>query len=96
VVILDNFRSHWANKTREKARELNISLVFLPPYSPDLNPIEFIWKSIKKHISLLFIETKEMFLDTIKGMFCTLAKRLSFADDWIDEYLDNKFDLFCQ
>ena len=96
VVILDNFRSHWANKTREKARELNISLVYLPPYSPDLNPIEFIWKSIKRHISPLFIETKEMFLDTIQGMFYTLVKSLSFAGDWINEYLENKFDLFRQ
>ncbi|HUV79648.1 MAG TPA: transposase [Candidatus Bathyarchaeia archaeon] len=70
-------------------------LVFLPPYSPDLNPIEFIWKSIKRHISLLFIETKEMFLDTILGVFYTLVKSLSFAADWINEYLENRFDLFC-
>jgi putative transposase len=95
VVILDNFRSHWATKTREKALELNISLVFLPPYSPDLNPIEFIWKSIKRHISPLFIETKEMFLDTIQSVFYTLATSLSFAADWINEYLENRFDLFC-
>ena len=96
VVILDNFRSHWANKTRDKALELNISLVFLPPYSPDLNPIEFIWKSIRRHISPLFIESKEVFFDTIQGVFTILAKSLSFAADWINEYLRNKFDLFCQ
>lgn len=95
VVILDNFRSHWATKTREKALELNISLVFLPPYSPDLNPIEFIWKSIRRHISPLFIESKEMFYDTIQGVFATLAMSLSFAADWIDEYLRNKYGLFC-
>ena len=40
ILILDNFRSHWAKKTRMKAEELEITLVFLPPYSPDLNPIE--------------------------------------------------------
>lgn len=96
VVILDNFRSHWAKKTREKARELNISRVFLPPYSPNLNPIEFIWKSMKRHISPLFIETREMFLDTIPGVFYTLVQSLSFAADWINEYLGDKFDLFCQ
>ncbi|OFV67252.1 MAG: DDE endonuclease [Candidatus Syntrophoarchaeum caldarius] len=28
-------------------------LVYLPPYSPDLNPIEFIWKSIKRRFSRL-------------------------------------------
>ena len=31
-------------------------LVYLPPYSPDLNPIEFIWKSIKRTISIAFVE----------------------------------------
>jgi putative transposase len=95
VVILDNFRSHWAKKTREKALELNIFLVFLPPYSPDLNPIEFIWKSIRRHISPLFIDSKEMFFDTIQGVFSTLAKSLSFAAGWIDEYLRDRFYLFC-
>lgn len=42
VIILDNFRSHHANRTREFAEANRIQLVFLPPYSPDLNPIEFI------------------------------------------------------
>jgi transposase len=33
---------------REEARSLGIRLLYLPLYSPDLNPIEFIWKSIKR------------------------------------------------
>jgi transposase len=66
VLILDNFRSHWANKTRGTASKLNISLVFLPPYSPDLNPIEFIWKSIKREISPLLIKTLEELTSIIK------------------------------
>lgn len=40
VMILDNFKSHRAKAAREKADELGIDLVFLLPYSPDLNPIE--------------------------------------------------------
>ena len=51
VVILDNFRTHHAKKVREEAEKLNISLVYLPPYSPDLNPIENVWKSIKRVVS---------------------------------------------
>jgi len=50
-VILDNFRTHHAKKVREEAEKLNISLVYLPPYSPDLNPIENIWKSVKSAVS---------------------------------------------
>jgi len=51
VVILDNFRTHHAKKVREEAEKLNISLVYLPPYSPDLNPIELVWKSVKRFVS---------------------------------------------
>ena len=40
VVILDNFGTHHAKKVREEAEKLNISLIYLPPYYPDLNPIE--------------------------------------------------------
>ena len=39
----------------KEAERLGIELVFLPPYSPDLNPIEYIWKSIKRIISTMFI-----------------------------------------
>jgi len=39
VIILDNIRSHHADKTREYAEQNRIDLVFLPPYSPDLNPL---------------------------------------------------------
>ena len=87
ITILDNFRSHWANKTREKAKELDISLVFLPPYSPDLNPIEFIWKSIKREISPLFIKTLDELKCIIKKNFNALSRSLTYAKDWINKFL---------
>jgi transposase len=55
VIILDIFLSHHADKTREYAEQNRIDLVFLPPYSSDMNQIEFIWKSIKRIISRTFI-----------------------------------------
>jgi len=55
VLILDNFRSHRAKDSVKCAEECSITLIFLPPYSPDLNPIEFIWRSIKRVISHSFI-----------------------------------------
>jgi transposase len=47
-LVLDNFPTHKAKSVREKALELDIILIYLPPYSPDLNPIGSIWKSIKR------------------------------------------------
>jgi putative transposase len=48
-LVLDNFPTHKAKKVKEKAEELNIELIYLPPYSPDLNPIEYLWKKHKEN-----------------------------------------------
>ena len=55
TVILDNFASHRSLAVRKKADEMSIRLVFLPPYSPDLNPIEFLWRSIESVVPGTFI-----------------------------------------
>jgi len=61
-IILDNFASHHAIKTKE----IPTRLVFLPPYSPDLNSIEFIWKSIKRMISRVLIQNEGRLKSPIK------------------------------
>ena len=40
VIVLDNFRTHHAKDVKREAERLNITFVYLPSYSPDLNPIE--------------------------------------------------------
>ena len=57
VVVIDNFSSHKSTLVKEKAKELGIYLVYLPPYSPDLNPSEYIWRSIKRMLSLVFVKS---------------------------------------
>lgn len=86
VVILDNFPSHKSRKVKEKALEYGIYPVFLPPYSPDLNPIEFIWKSIKRVISLKFIKNIEELKSLIEGNFITFAQSLTYAKNWMLEF----------
>ena len=49
-VILDNARYQRCKLVEEKAKELNIVLVFLPPYSPNLNLIERFWKFLRKEL----------------------------------------------
>lgn len=48
LLMVDNARIHHAKKVKIYCEEHNIKLVYLPPYSPELNPIEFLWKRIKK------------------------------------------------
>lgn len=83
MIILDNSRTHHSNITVKKAEQLDSILVFLPSYSPDLNPIEFIWKSIKKEISKEFIESVTQLRKLIKEKFNELAKSSSFAKNWM-------------
>lgn len=48
--VLDNARYHRAKVVKKLARKLRIRLVFLPGYSPNLNPIERLWKFFKKKV----------------------------------------------
>lgn len=47
-LVLDNASFNRSKKVRDLARELKINLQYLPPYSPNLNPIERLWKFFKK------------------------------------------------
>ena len=43
VLVLDNARHHWTNAAIELLESTGCLLVFLPAYSPDFNPIEFVF-----------------------------------------------------
>jgi transposase len=47
VVILDNLSSHKSKAVRAAIRAVGARLLFLPPYSPDLNPIEQVFAKLK-------------------------------------------------
>ncbi len=47
IVVLDNLGSHKGSEVREAIQAAGARLVFLPPYSPDLNPIEQVFAKIK-------------------------------------------------
>lgn len=49
-IILDNARYQHCQFVKDAALKLNITLVFLPPYSPNLNLIERLWKFIKAEV----------------------------------------------
>jgi transposase len=49
-LILDNARYNHSSKVKLMATKLGIELMYLPPYSPNLNPIERLWKFFKKKV----------------------------------------------
>jgi transposase len=50
IVILDNLPSHKSEKAKAILKERGASFLFLPPYSPDLNPIEMAFAKLKAHL----------------------------------------------
>ena len=53
IVIMDNASIHKSSKIREAIEKVGCKLVYQPPYSPDLNPIEHFWAHLKKKIGSL-------------------------------------------
>lgn len=50
IVIIDNLGSHKAEATRQAIKDAGARLISLPPYSPDLNPIEQFFSKLKHHL----------------------------------------------
>ena len=50
TVIMDNASFHRKAKLKVEAEEAGVRVLFLPPYSPDLNPIEKTWANMKRRL----------------------------------------------
>lgn len=68
VVIMDNLSSHKRHRVRELIEESGARLVFLPPYSPDLNPIEMIFAKVKQLLRSLASRTRETLWKTMQSV----------------------------
>lgn len=90
IIVIDNFASHRSKLVRDKAKELGLFLVFLPPYSPDLNPIEFIWKSIKRILSLSSIGDECDMRRIISDSWDRFSNSLSYAEAWIRKFMPTR------
>lgn len=71
VVILDNLSSHKAPGAAEALRSIGAWFLFLPPYSPDLNPIEMAFSKLKALIRKAAVRTYDQ-LWTAVGQVCDL------------------------
>lgn len=50
IVVMDNLKVHHAHSVREAIEAVGAQVVFLPPYSPDLSPIELCWSKLKQFL----------------------------------------------
>jgi transposase len=58
--LMDNASFHKSEKTRSIIESANCTLLFLPPYSPDLNPVEKVWANLKKKIKQIVHEFENL------------------------------------
>jgi transposase len=59
VVVMDNLSSHKVKGVRERIETAGAQLLYLPPYSPDLNPIEKAWAKLKQLLRTAKARTKD-------------------------------------
>ena len=65
IVVLDNLSAHKNQAIREVIESAGAELWFLPPYSPDLNPIEKMWSKVKAILRTLKARTEESLIKAI-------------------------------
>jgi len=69
-IILDQAGYHRSEDLKKKAKFLTIHLHYLPPYSPNLNPIERLWKIMNEHVrNNYFFRSPKEFRERITGFF---------------------------
>jgi transposase len=69
-LVLDQAGYHGSEKVFKAAKTHNIQLHFLPPYSPNLNPIERLWKLMNEHArNNIFFKTAQEFRSSISNFF---------------------------
>jgi transposase len=76
-VILDNAGYHRSQMLQNSARNNGVALHYLPPYSPNLNPIERLWKLMNEQVrnNVLFTSVK-VFRETISDFFDTTVVKI--------------------
>lgn len=66
IVVMDNLRTHHIEEVKTVLREAKISVMYLPAYSPDLNPIEMMWSKVKSVLRKMKARTEEDLIAAIK------------------------------
>jgi transposase len=82
VVVMDNLGAHRPKKIKDLIEERGAELVFLPSYSPDLNPIEQAFSKIKNVLRKLGARTHEALLEAMEEALSKVTP--TDAAGWFD------------
>lgn len=80
VILLDNSSVHKSKLVLDTLKECGIKYLFLPPYSPDFNPIELLWALMKSVLRKLKARTHDKLEDAINIAFNSV--NTDFIANW--------------
>ena len=69
IIVLDNLSSHKHPRVAELLAAAGAEVWYLPPYSPDLNPIEQMWSKVKQILRSLAARTRDGLVNAIGDAF---------------------------
>ena len=72
-MVMDHLRSHHIQAVGELLHDAGIKLLYLPPYSPDLNPIEKLWSKVKSIWGKLRVRTTDDLDAAFPFAFCQVS-----------------------
>lgn len=85
-IVLDNARIHTSKVVEMTCDMLNINLVFLPQYCPFLNPIENVWKDVKREIYNSFYTNLEELIEIFEDSFMTRVYSETYYKTWLNKF----------
>ncbi len=86
-LILDNYSVHKSAFIKKIALHLNITLIYLPPYSPHLNPIEQIWRQMKREIKHYYLESREFLQELTIKTYNESISGTKVYDKWLETFI---------
>lgn len=73
IVVMDNLRCHKVDGIKQAIEKAGAYVLYLPPYSPDLNPIEQMWSKIKAFLRKIKARSVDALMDALPQAFATIT-----------------------
>jgi len=75
VLVMDNLSAHKVEGVRERIEACGASLLYLPPYSPDLNPIEKAWSKLQQSLRAIGARSEQTLHHAVAQLLPTITPK---------------------
>jgi len=90
LIVTDNAWIHKAKITRAVASDLSIFFVYLPPYSPDLQPIEFGWKDLKRELAVMLNFDAMIEASGPAALRLFEERKHTYSASWVESFITER------